>query len=119
MTPQVPLTGRRNAPMSITGRSRMSGIIQDTESRIRGEDDMGELNDDDFNLESLDPSAHNTLDSNRNQNQVDFSDGYRYKPKHQTLQTGRSLQVNRLQNIGGSIDEDEDEREGSFDAGTF
>lgn len=44
----------------------MSGIIQDTESRIRGEDDLGELNSNDFNLESQDPSAHlNTVDSGR------------------------------------------------------
>lgn len=116
MTPQAPLTGRRNFQNgnSITVRSRMSGIIQDTESRIRGEDDLGELNSNDFNLESQDPSAHlNTVDSGRQQNLGDFSDGYRYKPQHNT---GRSIQPKVISQLRDSIDE---EQESEKDYGTF
>lgn len=63
--------------IGIKSNTKRSGIIRDTESRIRGEDDLGEINSY-VNNESMDASDHNILDSNR----ADFSDGYRYRPQH-------------------------------------
>ena len=63
--------------IGIKSNTKRSGIIRDTESRIRGEDELGEINSYAHN-ESMDASDHNILDSNR----ADFQDEYRYRPQH-------------------------------------
>jgi hypothetical protein len=50
--------------IGIKSNTKRSGIIRDTESRIRGEDELGEINSYAHN-ESMDASDHNILDSNR------------------------------------------------------
>lgn len=100
--------------IGIKSNTKRSGIIRDTESRIRGEDELGEINSY-ANNESIDASDQNILDSNR----ADFSDGYRYRPQHNkpapsmtTRAVSKQLKTN-LHRI--SIDEEQNSREDDDD----
>lgn len=63
----------------MTSNTKRSGIIRDSESRIRGEDELGEINDH-INNESINASDQNILNSRGDESPNDFGDGFRYKP---------------------------------------